>query len=282
MGSLEGETLCRGSYVSATQRITLDEYQVVSGSVGIATDVMTYDPATGDLVTGSWTCADGCPTGMWSTATPVAPNAGMSCPGGPYDSGTAPDSATRSEAGSGTEANASANLLINGSFEATVVTAADSCQGYPWCLRSFTSTPGWTQFLDGVDLISNNYKTNFAAGVILVDASDGVQFLDSNQAGALGGVYQEVPATAGATYTVHLDTTAWGNNTIGGTLGYELYDPSSTTVLASGSYTDKVGGAWITRTLSAKATSSTIGVRIQGLVAIQAGMAIDNVILTSP
>jgi hypothetical protein len=103
MGSLEGETLCRGSYISATQRITLDEYQVVSGSVGTGTDVMTYDPATGDLVTGSWTCGDGCPTGMWSTATPVAPNAGMSCPGGPYDSGTAPDSATRSDAGSSTD-----------------------------------------------------------------------------------------------------------------------------------------------------------------------------------
>jgi hypothetical protein len=49
-----------------------------------------------------------------------------------------------------------ANLLTNGSFEAVAVTAADTCGGFPFCLRSFSSTTGWTQFGDGVDLIHNN------------------------------------------------------------------------------------------------------------------------------
>ena len=46
------------------------------------------------------------------------------------------------------------NLLVNGSFEDRVVTAADTCLGSPWCVRSFASTPGWTQFADGVDLVN--------------------------------------------------------------------------------------------------------------------------------
>lgn len=39
--------------------------------------------------------------------------------------------------------------------------------------------PGWTQFADGVDLVHNNYDQPGLP--VLVDASDGVQFLDMNQ-----------------------------------------------------------------------------------------------------
>jgi len=167
-----------------------------------------------------------------------------------------------------------ANLLSNPSFEAVDASAA------PFYIRSFASTPGWTQFLDGVDLIHNSYTQGPA---VLVSASDGVQYLDMNQAGASlnGGLFQTVAATLGTVYKLSLDTTAWSTNSIGGKLGYELYDPATNTVLASGDYTDSVGGAWVTRTLSAAATSNSIGVRIQSLFATQAAMGLDNVVLTA-
>jgi hypothetical protein len=161
-----------------------------------------------------------------------------------------------------------ASLLTNGSFEAVDASAS------PYFIRSFTSTPGWTQYLDGVDLIHNNYTQG---PPVLVSAFDGVQFLDMNQAGSLGGLYQQVAATAGTTYRLTLETAAWAQNSIGGTIGYDLYDPSSATTLATGSYTDRVGGTWISRQLDAVATGNQIGVRIYGVVATQAGIGLDNV-----
>lgn len=175
---------------------------------------------------------------------------------------------------------AAANLLANGSFEARVVTATDTCLGAPWCVRSSASTPGWTQFGDGVDLLHNNY-TQAPGFDVLLDASDGVNFLDMNQAGSLGGIFQVVSATAGQLFQLSLDTAAWSINARGGTLGYALYDPLSGQTLASGSYTDPTGGVWITRTLSAAAISNQIGVRIQALNSTQAGPGLDNVILTA-
>ena len=180
-----------------------------------------------------------------------------------------------------------ANLLVNGSFEARVVTFADTCAvtNEHFCVRdpSFLSTPGWTQFGDGVDLINNNYSD--AGGNpypnVLNYASDGVNFLDMNQLGSLGGVFQVVGATAGQAFNLSLDTSAWATNGIGGTIGYELYDPGSNAILASGIYTDNVGGTWINRTLSANATSNQIGVRIQALFSTQAAPGLDNVILTA-
>lgn len=172
------------------------------------------------------------------------------------------------------------NLLTNGSFETRVVTAADQCQGGAWCVRDVASTPGWTQILDGVDLVNNNYVQ--APGFeVLVDASDGVNFLDMNQALSIGGLEQVVGATVGQIFNLSLDTAAWARNAIGGIVGYELYNPGNGAILASGSYQDDVGGAWVTRTLSAAAISSSIGVRITGIRATQAGMGVDNVVLTA-
>lgn len=161
--------------------------------------------------------------------------------------------------------------LINGSFEAYDSSAP------PYYTRSFASTPGWTQFLDGVDLLN---PTAAGPGPYMF-ASDGMQYVDMNQAGVLGGLFQVVAAIGGTTYNLSLDTAAWIYNAVGGTIGYELFDPTSNAVLASGNYTDSVGGTWINRTLSATAISGSIGVRIQGLVATQAGMGLDNVVLTA-
>jgi hypothetical protein len=44
------------------------------------------------------------------------------------------------------------NLLINGSFEVVDASAP------PFVVRSFSSTPGWAQILDGVDLTHNNSR----------------------------------------------------------------------------------------------------------------------------
>ena len=128
-----------------------------------------------------------------------------------------------------------------------------------------------------MDVTHNNFTQ---APPVLLDASDGVQFLDMNQLGHLGGLEQEVNATAGATYKLELDAAAWAENGIGGTIAYELYDPSTGTSLAKATFTDRIRGTWSARELRATATSSRIGVRVQGLVATQAGMGVDNVRLT--
>ncbi|MDZ4798489.1 MAG: hypothetical protein SGI92_10035 [Bryobacteraceae bacterium] len=55
-----------------------------------------------------------------------------------------------------------AGLLTNGSFEAVDASAS------LYTIRSFASTPGWTQNGDGVDLIHNIYTQ---APTVLVSAS---------------------------------------------------------------------------------------------------------------
>jgi hypothetical protein len=176
-------------------------------------------------------------------------------------------------AASALPAQAATNLLTNGSFEAVQAT------GPSWFIRSFSSTPGWTQHDDGVDLIHNNYEQPTLP--VLVDASDGVQFLDMNQANLIGGLSQVVNATSGRTYQLTLDATAWATNSRGGTVGYRLFDGVSGTTLSSGSFTDPTGGVWVNRTISAVATSNKIGVDIYSIVAAQAGMGVDNVVLTA-
>ena len=171
-------------------------------------------------------------------------------------------------------ARAQVNLLVNPSFEAFDASAP------PFFIRSSGNTPGWIQFGDGVDLIHNSY-TQPPPIPVLVDASDGVQFLDMNQAFFLGGVEQVVSALTGVTYRLELDTAAWAQNSIGGTLGYQLFDPTSSAILAQGSFTDNVGGTWVLRSLDATAIGPQIGVRIQGLVDTQAGMGLDNVRLNA-
>lgn len=170
--------------------------------------------------------------------------------------------------------HAHANLLVNPSFEAVDASAS------PYYIRSSASTPGWTQTGDGVDLIHDNYTQTPG---VLVNPSDGAQFLDMNQAlwMGLGGVRQVVVVAPGQRYELALDAVAWAGNGIGGTLGYQLYDPVSNDVLDSGSFHDAVGGTWSRRTLEATALSPTLGVYIYGLYASGAGMGLDNVSLAA-
>ena len=167
--------------------------------------------------------------------------------------------------------HSSPNLLTNGSFEAFDASAP------PFMVTSGNSTPGWKQLLDGVDVVHNSYTQGPR---VLVDASEGVQFLDLNQRGHVGGLEQVVNATVGATYKLEVDLVAWAENGIGGTVTYELFDPDTGDSLAKAAFTDRIGGLWTTRELWATATSARLGVRILGVVSAQAGMGLDNVRLT--
>jgi hypothetical protein len=62
----EGTTVASGSYDAATRMFTIAETSP-SGSVISATDLMTYDPQTDQMIDGSWEPTDG----MWSTAIRV-------------------------------------------------------------------------------------------------------------------------------------------------------------------------------------------------------------------
>lgn len=177
---------------------------------------------------------------------------------------------------------AAGNLLVNGSFELPALTAADTCDGgTPWCLKGAANTPGWAQTGDGVSLIHNHYL----GGVnppILVLAAEGVQYLDMNQTGGnLGGIAQIVATVPGQPYLLSLEASAWATNAIGASVAYELYDPVSSAVLQQGSFVAAVGGVWTTQTLLATATSSSLGVRIQGAFSPQAAIGLDNVALTA-
>jgi len=60
----------------------------------------------------------------------------------------------------------------------------------------------------------------------------------------------------------------------------EVESPASGVSVVSvtkATFTDGIGGDRVHSELKAKATSSRIGVRIQGVVATQAGMGLDNV-----
>ena len=167
-------------------------------------------------------------------------------------------------------AASASSLLQNGSFEEIEVT------GSPWVVRSFSSLPGWTQYNDGVDLVHNNYAQGPA---VLVGAEDGVQFLDMNQAGQNGGIFQEVSVTAGSTYQLTLFTSGWATNGLDTSIQYQLYDPTSGTVLANGSNAN-TQGVWTEREISGVAISNSLGVRIFNTYASQAGSGLDNVQLT--
>lgn len=161
------------------------------------------------------------------------------------------------------------NLLSNPSFEAFDASAS------PFFVRSFSSLPDWTQIGDGVDLIHNDYTQPTLP--VLVDASDGVQFLDMNQANAIGGIYQDVAVTQGQQYKLTLDASKWATNS-GGSILYSLIDATDQSIIASETYA--VTEEWVERTLIGTATSNALRVQVQTATAVQAGPGVDNLSLT--
>ncbi|MDZ4798488.1 MAG: hypothetical protein SGI92_10030 [Bryobacteraceae bacterium] len=98
-----------------------------------------------------------------------------------------------------------------------------------------------------------------------------------NQALSGGSILQVVNVTPGALYRLTFDATAWAENSRTSAISYELFDGNTTTVLASGTFTDPTGGVWMTQQLQAVATSGLLGVRITETSAFQAGLGVDNV-----
>ena len=75
-GSNDGVTSAKGKYDSATRQIVLAEADPTNPTVVDATDTMTYDPKTDQLVNGSW--VGGTP-GKWSAAPRAAAGSLFTC-----------------------------------------------------------------------------------------------------------------------------------------------------------------------------------------------------------
>jgi hypothetical protein len=166
------------------------------------------------------------------------------------------------------------NLVFNGSFESPTLSAS------PWYYRG--APDNWVQFGGGVDVTHNGYEPAFTA-----QAQQGVQFLDMNQAaGSIGGVYQDVTVSKDTTYRLSLYAASWRADAYG-TLTYRLIDPTTSTELATNTFTINStetgtdGTAWSLLTLSATATSGTLRVQIEQFASSTAGLAVDNVALVA-
>jgi hypothetical protein len=174
---------------------------------------------------------------------------------------------------------ASANLLVNGDFE------ADNASNFPYYLRQVPV--GWSVIpgLDIVDVIHTNYTQPNPIPVLL-DPQSGSQFIDLNGAATIGGIRQTVSGlTPGALLTLSLHAGRWvTNSTISGSpasLTYSLRDVTSNAVLASGSFTTD-RPVWTLLTLTAAAPSSgNVRVQIETAFTLQAGPGLDNVSLTA-
>ncbi|TFU01185.1 PEP-CTERM sorting domain-containing protein [Polymorphobacter arshaanensis] len=174
---------------------------------------------------------------------------------------------------------ASANLLVNGDFE------ADDASASPYYLRQIPT--GWSAIpgLDIVDIIDTNYSQPNPIPILL-DPQSGSQFIDLNGAAAIGGIRQTVSGlTPGALLTLSLYAGQWAtNSTISGSpasLTYSLRDVTTNAALASGSFTTD-RPVWTLLTLTAAApTSGSVRVQIETAFTLQAGPGLDNVSLTA-
>jgi hypothetical protein len=121
---------------------------------------------------------------------PVVGSTDTVAPPAPEIVSAAPDTDTAGDPGSVTSPPVSgANLLVNGSFEASPV-AANRWAG-------FSSIPGWTALTGGTIELWNNLNN--------VRATDGVNFGELDYLGARDGLYQTVKTSAGQSYDLSFD-----------------------------------------------------------------------------
>lgn len=174
-------------------------------------------------------------------------------------------------------APSAANLVVNGSFE------ADDVSNSPYFLRQipigWSAIPGY----DVVDVIHNDYAQGDPIPILL-DAQAGVQFIDLNGGGLIGGMQQTINGiTPGAGLLLSLYAGQWAtNSTIDAqpaSLSYSLFDASNDTLLGTGNFTTDTA-VWTLRTLSAFAPASgSVRVDIRTTFTLQAGPGVDNVSL---
>jgi hypothetical protein len=121
---------------------------------------------------------------------PVIGSTDAVAPAAPEIVATAQDTDTAGDPSSVTSPPVSgANLLVNGSFEASPVAANR------WA--NFSSIPGWTSLTDGTIELWNNLNN--------VQATDGVNFGELDYLGARDGLYQTVTTSAGQSYDLSFD-----------------------------------------------------------------------------
>jgi hypothetical protein len=177
---------------------------------------------------------------------------------------------------------ASAALLINGDFELGPSPELTVYEGIP---------TGWSQVAGqgAVDIISNDYEQGTGPDDpvygVLLDAESGTHFLDMNDQGATGGIYQDVSGlNAGDALTLTLWTSQWVRNTGAlANISYSIRDAASpATILASG-VVNVYGTDWTLQTLTGAFVPASQSVRVQlvGFSNFEAGGGLDNVVLAA-
>ena len=188
-----------------------------------------------------------------------------------------------------TAAGAATNLVTNGSFE--TLPAGSSLPGsfYQTVPAGSTAIPGWTVVTPStyeganagsVDLVSDTYSTVPDSQWNAEDGHYSIDLAGTSQ--APGGIYQDVPTTVGASYTLAYYTAVNGDEAPGTshTLTVNVTGQSPISVTAAG-----VGEplAWALHTTTVIATSSTTRVEFDDTTVpsdVNQGPALDNVSLT--
>ena len=191
---------------------------------------------------------------------------------------------------SGTAGAAPANLLTNGSFETLPAGSTLPGSGYePVLAGGSTTIPGWTVVtpstytggnVGSVDVVAGTYTT--VPGSTWT-AQDGQYLIDmAGTSEAPGGIYQDVPTTVGATYTLSYYTAVNGDQSPGTshTLTVSVTGQSPVNVTAVG-----VGEPleWVLNTATVVATSSTTRIEFDDTTVpsdANQGPALDDVSFT--
>ena len=182
-----------------------------------------------------------------------------------------------------------ANLVANGSFETLPAGTSLPGSGYQTVVAGSTAIPGWTVVtpssylgsnVGSVDLVSDTYSS---VPGFNWNAADGHYSIDlAGTSEAPGGLYQGVPTTIGATYTLSYYTAVNGDQAPGTshTITVDVTGQSPVTVTGVG-----VGEplAWALHTTTIVATSTTTRIEFDDSTMpsdVNQGPALDNVSLT--
>jgi hypothetical protein len=191
---------------------------------------------------------------------------------------------------SGTAGAAPANLLTNGSFETLPAGSTLPGSGYQTVVAGGSTTiPGWTVVtpstytggnIGSVDVVADTYST---VPGLAWNAQDGHYSIDlAGTTGAPGGIYQDVPTTVGATYTLSYYTAVNGDQSPGTshtvTVSVTGQKPVNVTAVGVGEPLH-----WVLNTASVVATSPTTRIEFDDTTVpsdVNQGPALDDVSFT--
>lgn len=182
------------------------------------------------------------------------------------------------------------NLVANGSFETLPSGTALPGSGYqPVTAGGSTTIPGWTVVtpssysgsnVGSVDVVSDTYSTVPGSNWNAEDGHYSIDLAGTTQ--APGGLYQDVPTTVGATYTLSYWTAVNGDEAPGTnhTVTVSVTGQNPISINAAG-----VGEplAWVSHSTTIVATSSTTRIEFDDTTVpsdTNQGPTLDNVSLT--